>query len=110
MAALVNEASPLRRGGECSTGRAACAKRARMSPERVLELLEKVRSGAVRPEAALSALANLPFEDLGYARVDHHRALRQGLPEVIFGQGKSAEQIIGISQRLLAAGQNVLVT
>jgi pyridinium-3,5-biscarboxylic acid mononucleotide synthase len=81
-----------------------------MSPERVLELLEKVSSGAVRPEAALSALANLPFEDLGFARVDHHRALRQGLPEVIFGQGKSAEQIIGISQRLLAAGQNVLVT
>jgi pyridinium-3,5-biscarboxylic acid mononucleotide synthase len=81
-----------------------------MSPERVMELLEQVRSGAVQPEAALGQLANLPFEDLGYARVDHHRALRQGLPEVIFGQGKTAEQIIGISQRLLAAGQNVLVT
>jgi NCAIR mutase (PurE)-related protein len=81
-----------------------------MSPERVFELLEKVRSGVVRPEAALSELANLPFEDLGYARVDHHRALRQGLPEVIFGQGKTAEQISGISRRILLAGQNVLVT
>jgi hypothetical protein len=75
-----------------------------------VELLERVRSGAIRPEAALGELAQLPFEDVGYAKVDHHRALRQGLPEVILGQGKTAEQIIGISRRLLAAGQNVLVT
>src|ERR1051325_7890449 len=81
-----------------------------MSPERVIELLERVRSGSLRPEAALGELAQLPFEDLGYARVDHHRALRQGLPEVILGQGKTAEQIVGIARRLLAAGQNVLVT
>ena len=81
-----------------------------MSPERVLSLLERVRSGAVRPEAAAEELAKLPFEDLGFARVDHHRALRQGLPEVIFGQGKTAPQIIAIAERLLAAGQNVLVT
>ena len=81
-----------------------------MSPERVFELLERVRSGALRPEAAVAELGKLPFEDLGYARVDHHRALRQGLPEVIFGQGKTAEQITGIAKSLLAAGQNVLVT
>jgi len=81
-----------------------------VSPERVIELLERVRAGTVKPEAALLELGNLPFEDLGYARVDHHRALRQGLPEVILGQGKTAEQIIGISRRLLAAGENVLVT
>lgn len=81
-----------------------------MSPERVFELLERVRSGALEPRAALAELGNLPFEDLGYARVDHHRALRQGLPEVILGQGKTAQQIIGIARSLLAAGQNVFVT
>ncbi len=81
-----------------------------MSPERVFELLERVRSGALDPKAAVAELGNLPFEDLGYARVDHHRALRQGLPEVILGQGKTAEQIVGIARSLLAAGQNVLVT
>jgi pyridinium-3,5-biscarboxylic acid mononucleotide synthase len=81
-----------------------------VSPERVFELLERVRSGALKPEAAVAELGHLPFEDLGYARVDHHRALRQGLPEVILGQGKTAEQISGIARSLLAGGQNVLVT
>ena len=81
-----------------------------MSPERVLSLLERVRSGALKPEAALRELETLPFADLGYAKVDHHRALRQGLPEVIFGQGKTPEQIVGIARRLLEADQNVLVT
>jgi NCAIR mutase (PurE)-related protein len=81
-----------------------------VSPERLFELLERVRSGALRPDAAMAELGNLPFEDLGYARVDHHRALRQGMPEVIFGQGKTAEQIGGIARRMLAAGENVLVT
>ena len=83
---------------------------ATVSPERVFELLERVRAGVLRPEAAVAELGNLPFQDLGYARVDHHRALRQGLPEVILGQGKTAEQIIGIAKSLLDAGQNVLVT
>ena len=81
-----------------------------MSPERLMELLERVRSGALRPDAAVRELENLPFEDLGYAHVDHHRALRQGLPEVILGQGKTPEQIAGIAERLFAAGENVLVT
>jgi len=81
-----------------------------VSPERVFELLERVRAGAVRPEAAAEELAKLPFEDLGFAHVDQHRALRQGLPEVIFGQGKTAPQIVAIAERLLAAGHNVLVT
>jgi len=81
-----------------------------MSPERVKELLERVRSGVLGYEAALRELETLPFTDLGYAKVDHHRALRQGLPEVIFGQGKTPEQIIGIARRLLEAEQNVLVT
>jgi len=75
-----------------------------------LGLLEQVRSGAVRPEAALRELETLPFSDLGYANVDHHRELRQGLPEVILGQGKTPGQIAGIARRLLDARQNVLIT
>jgi NCAIR mutase (PurE)-related protein len=81
-----------------------------MSPERLRNLLERVRLGALGVDDALGELETLPFEDLDYARVDHHRKLRQGVPEVIFGEGKTAEQIAGIAQRLLAAGQNVLVT
>jgi pyridinium-3,5-biscarboxylic acid mononucleotide synthase len=69
-----------------------------------------VRNGSQSLESAYQALAQLPFSDLGYARVDHHRALRQGFPEVIFGAGKQASQIIGISERMLEAGENVLVT
>lgn len=81
-----------------------------MSPERLRNLLDRVRSGALDVDEALTELEILPFEDLDYARVDHHRKLRQGIPEVILGQGKTAEQIIGISERLLAAGHGVLVT
>lgn len=59
---------------------------------------------------ALAQLSQLPFSDLSYARVDHHRALRQGMAEVIFAPGKSPEQIAGVASRLIAAGQDVLVT
>jgi NCAIR mutase (PurE)-related protein len=81
-----------------------------MSPERLRNLLERVRAGALGVDDALGELEILPFEDLDYARVDHHRRLRQGVPEVIFGEGKTAEQISGIAERLLGAGQSVLVT
>jgi len=81
-----------------------------VSPDRLLALLERVRSGALAPAGALDELATLPFEDVEYARVDQHRALRQGLPEVILGQGKTPEQIIGVAERLLGAGHNVLAT
>jgi pyridinium-3,5-biscarboxylic acid mononucleotide synthase len=81
-----------------------------MDAERLRELMERVRSGAVGIDAALEELKRLPFSDLGYARVDHHRALRQGMPEVILAQGKTAEQVAGIARRLIEAGQNVLVT
>jgi pyridinium-3,5-biscarboxylic acid mononucleotide synthase len=60
--------------------------------------------------AALAQLSQLPFSDLSYARVDHHRALRQGMAEVIFAPGKTTEQIAGVAARLIAAGQDVLVT
>ena len=60
-----------------------------MDPRLVRELLERVRTSDTSVEAALRELEKLPFRDLGYAMVDHHRALRQGVPEVIFGEGKS---------------------
>src|SRR5687767_6617052 len=77
-------------------------------------LLDKVQSGTVTPEAAhdrlLQVLRHAPFEDLGFARVDHHRAIRQGFPEVVFGPGKTAAQIAAISERIVAGGHSLLVT
>ncbi len=81
-----------------------------MDQDRLRELLRRVGSGEVDPEAALKLLERLPFADLGFARVDHHRALRQGLPEVILGSGKTPEQIIGVARQLEEAGENVLIT
>jgi NCAIR mutase (PurE)-related protein len=81
-----------------------------MDPKRVRELLEGVKQGATSVEAALTELKDLPFADLGFAAVDHHRALRQGVPEVIFGEGKTPEQIVGIARELARTKQNVLVT
>lgn len=76
----------------------------------VEQVLEKVSSGELGTDAALEQLKDLPFEDVGCATVDHHRALRQGVAEVIFGQGKSVPQIARIMTALLAKGANVLVT
>ena len=81
-----------------------------MSPKQILELLEQVSAGALTPDEGLKRLKHLPFEDLGYARVDHHRALRAGFPEVVFGRGKTPEQIVGIVKSLLKQKSNVLVT
>ena len=77
-------------------------------------LLEHVQAGAITPESAhqrlLQYLRQAPFEDLGFARVDHHREIRQGFPEVIFGAGKTPEQIASIAARIVAAGHSLLVT
>ena len=82
-----------------------------MDREQTLEALRRVREGALSPEEALSLLAKAPYEDIGYAKIDHHRALRNGSAEVIYGAGKTAEQIAGILERLLAAGgENILIT
>ena len=67
------------------------------------QLLEEVREGKLPVAAALERLRTLPFEDLGFARVDHHRQLRQGFPEVVFAAGKSVEQIRGILSSLSAS-------
>jgi len=81
-----------------------------MDQEKLKELLFGLREGRVSLDEAVERLRHLPFEDLGYARVDHHRAIRQGFPEVIFGPGKTPEQIAGIAARLLEGSANLLIT
>ncbi len=81
-----------------------------MDPKDLQALLEAVRDGHVAPAEATERLRNLPYEDLGFAKVDHHRALRRGFPESVFGAGKTPEQIVAIVERILSRGQNVLVT
>jgi pyridinium-3,5-biscarboxylic acid mononucleotide synthase len=84
-----------------------------MTETELLKLLDAVRSGKLAPASALAQLKQLPFEDLDFAKVDHHRALRQGFAEVVFGKGKTAGQVAEIVRSLLGrkpGRQNVLVT
>jgi len=81
-----------------------------MQRDRIRELLERVASGKTSPEEALRAIRRLPFEDLEFAKVDHHRALRCGVPEVVFCEGKSAEQVVEIARSIVEAGTNLLAT
>jgi NCAIR mutase (PurE)-related protein len=81
-----------------------------MDPKDLHALLESVRDGRLSPAEAAQRLRSLPYEDLGFAKVDHHRALRRGFPETIFGAGKTPEQIEAIVSRIASRGQNVLVT
>src|SRR5271168_4072154 len=81
-----------------------------MNKTTLLELLAAVQSGNITPSAATERLADLPFEALGHARIDHHRSLRTGLPEVIYAQGKSPQQTTDIFTRMAAAGTDVLAT
>jgi pyridinium-3,5-biscarboxylic acid mononucleotide synthase len=81
-----------------------------MNEAQLRALMEQVRTGAVDVDAALTRLRHMPFEDLGFAKVDHHRALRHGMPEVIFAMGKTPEQVAAIGARLLQHAPNVLIT
>ena len=81
-----------------------------MDPRQLATLLAAVRSGDCTVDDALARLRTLPFEDLGFAKVDHHRALRNGFPEVILGEGKTPAQIVAIAERMVAVGSGVLVT
>jgi hypothetical protein len=81
-----------------------------MDGERVVKLLEQVRSGQLAVATAVARLRHLPFEDLGFAKVDHHRALRQGFPEVIMGEGKQAKDIAAIVQSMRRKHSNILIT
>jgi len=80
-----------------------------MNKSETLNILQKIKNGDISPENALSKLCTQPFEDLGYAKLDHHRELRKGIPEVIYGTGKSTEQIKGIAKAMLAKGQNLIL-
>ncbi len=81
-----------------------------MNEKRLKELLSKVRSGGVTADEATRILKTLPYEDLGYSKIDHHRELRMGFPEVIFGQGKNVDKIAQIVHALREKESNVLVT
>lgn len=82
-----------------------------LNAESIRQLFEQVRSGKLTPDDAVERLRHLPFEDLGFAKVDHHRALRVGMPEVIFGERKTPAQVAGIFKRLAQHGSNnVLAT
>ncbi|HXK07712.1 MAG TPA: nickel pincer cofactor biosynthesis protein LarB [Verrucomicrobiae bacterium] len=81
-----------------------------MDQDQLRSLFEQVRGGALDIDAALTRLRHMPFEDLGFAKVDHHRALRHGMPEVIFAKGKTPEQVAAIAECLLANARNVLIT
>jgi hypothetical protein len=84
--------------------------RAALNAESIRKLFDQVRQRKLSPDEAVERLRHLPFEDLGFAKVDHHRALRMGMPEVVFGPGKTAAQLAQIFSRLAKRGGNVLAT
>ncbi len=81
-----------------------------MNESQIRALLEQVRSGELPVDEASTRLRSLPFEDLGFAQVDHHRALRCGFPEVIFCTGKTDDQVAAIAERIVASGSDLLAT
>jgi NCAIR mutase (PurE)-related protein len=81
-----------------------------LNAESIRKLFEQVRSGKLAPDDAVQRLRHLPFEDLGFAKVDHHRALRAGMPEVILGERKTAANLAQIFARLAKHGGNILAT
>jgi len=81
-----------------------------MDQQQLRSLFEQVRAGAVEVDAAVERMRHMPFEDLGFAKIDHHRALRHGMPEVVFAQGKTPGQVVAIAEKLLENAPNVLIT
>jgi NCAIR mutase (PurE)-related protein len=81
-----------------------------LNRQAIRKLFADVRSGKTSPDEAVERLRHLPFEDLGFAKVDHHRTLRAGMPEVVFGAGKTPAQVMSIFHRLAQHGTNVLAT
>lgn len=81
-----------------------------MTPQWLRDLLHRVETGELGAAAAFEQMKSLPFEDLGFAKIDHHRPLRNGIPEVVFGEGKTTEQLVEIARRLRARGHGVLIT
>jgi NCAIR mutase (PurE)-related protein len=81
-----------------------------MDPKKLEELLRSIQRGTLTVQEGVQRLRTLPFEDIGDAMIDHHRPLRKGFPEVIFGQGKDAEQVIKIMEKMVEAHEDILVT
>jgi pyridinium-3,5-biscarboxylic acid mononucleotide synthase len=81
-----------------------------LNADSIRQLFRQVRQGKLTPDDFVARLRHLPFEDLGFAKVDHHRALRAGLPEVILGEGKTSTQVAAIFARLAKQGGNILAT
>ncbi|NWG03950.1 MAG: nickel pincer cofactor biosynthesis protein LarB [Syntrophaceae bacterium] len=81
-----------------------------MNLRKLEELLKKVKAGKTTLDEAMAQLKSLPYEDLGFTRIDHHRSLRKGFPEVIWGEGKTPLQIVSIMKQLREKGQNILIT
>ena len=81
-----------------------------MTPERLKETLSDFKEGKISEDEVISLLRHLPFEDLGFAKVDHHRNLRHGVPEVIFGRGKTTQQVLEITAASLSKNPNILIT
>ncbi len=81
-----------------------------MTEDQLRALLNDVQSGATDVDTALERVRHLPFEDMGFAKVDHHRALRHGMPEVVFGMGKTTDHVVAIAGKLLERSSNVLIT
>lgn len=82
-----------------------------MDKKNLLEALNQVRDGKLSPEAMMEKLNQAPYEDIGFAKIDHHRQMRNGNCEVIYGAGKTADQIAAICERMIAAGnENILIT
>jgi NCAIR mutase (PurE)-related protein len=81
-----------------------------MTENRIREILDGVAAGSLTPGAAFKHIRELPFEDLGFAKIDRHRSIRRGIPEVVFGEGKTAEQLAAIGRRVLASGTNLIIT
>jgi len=81
-----------------------------MTENKIRNLLEQVRAGKLHVDDAVRELKHLPYEDLGYAKIDHHRALRQGMPEVILGRGKRPEQVVGVVKKMARVSPNILIT
>ncbi|WP_319523927.1 nickel pincer cofactor biosynthesis protein LarB [uncultured Desulfosarcina sp.] len=81
-----------------------------MNANQLKNLLENVKKGDLTVDRALETLKDLPYADMGYAMVDHHRSLRSGYPETIFSEGKTVEQVVGIARRLLEKSANIMAT
>ncbi|MCH8346243.1 MAG: nickel pincer cofactor biosynthesis protein LarB [Chloroflexi bacterium] len=100
----------LRKREADATIRPALRRRVATDESKLRELLQSFQQGSLSLDGMLERLRRLPYEDIGFAELDHHRALRRGFPEVILGEGKSEEQVVAIAERLAASSDRLLIT